>query len=148
MAAPAVAPDGIWLTPAEAAAMLRVSTMTVTRLLLAGDIPGLRARRAYRVPAAFVDGALTAIRAGASVDLAEFGREWKDATAYGGACPNGNAANSNVQRWKDSRVSSHTTREDGTPLRTCPKCGSHGSTPCPASGMASGAAPASRTGGA
>ena len=76
MAAPAVAPDGIWLTPAETGRRLRISAMTVIRMLQAGDIPGFRARTAYRVPAAFVADAVAAIREGGSIDIGEFGRQW------------------------------------------------------------------------
>lgn len=77
MAAPAVAPDGVWLTPAETGRQLRICAMTVVRMLLDGDIPGFRARTAYRIPAAFVADAVAAIREGGSIDIAEFGRQWK-----------------------------------------------------------------------
>jgi excisionase family DNA binding protein len=77
MTAQAVAPDGTWLTAAEAAATLRVSPVTIIRMFADGDIPGHRARSAYRFPAAFVADLLTAIGSGRSVDIREFGRQWR-----------------------------------------------------------------------
>lgn len=38
-----------FLTPAEVADMLRVSTMTVYRLIKAGDIPALKVGKSYRL---------------------------------------------------------------------------------------------------
>jgi excisionase family DNA binding protein len=40
------------LTVAEVAAMLRVSKMTIYRLVHAGDLPALRVSRSFRIPAA------------------------------------------------------------------------------------------------
>jgi excisionase family DNA binding protein len=39
-----------FLTVAEVAAMMRVSKMTVYRLVHAGDLPAVRVGRSYRVP--------------------------------------------------------------------------------------------------
>ena len=39
-----------FLTVAEVAALMRVSKMTVYRLLHAGDLPSVRVGRSYRVP--------------------------------------------------------------------------------------------------
>jgi excisionase family DNA binding protein len=39
-----------YLTVAEAAAMMRVSKMTVYRLVHAGDLPSIRVGRSFRVP--------------------------------------------------------------------------------------------------
>ena len=38
-----------FLTPAEVADMLRVSTMTVYRLIKAGDMPALKVGKSYRL---------------------------------------------------------------------------------------------------
>ena len=46
---------GEFWTVAEVAAMLRVSTMTVYRLIKAGDLPAVRVGRSYRLAAADVD---------------------------------------------------------------------------------------------
>lgn len=43
------------LTVAEVAALLRVSTMTVYRLIKAGQLPALRIGKSYRVPEEDVD---------------------------------------------------------------------------------------------
>ncbi|MTV25547.1 helix-turn-helix domain-containing protein [Nitriliruptoraceae bacterium ZYF776] len=43
------------LTVAEVAVMLRVSTMTVYRLLGSGELPGLRVGRSYRIRATELD---------------------------------------------------------------------------------------------
>jgi excisionase family DNA binding protein len=43
------------LTVAEVAAAMRVSKMTVYRLVHAGDLPALRVGRSFRVPEAAVD---------------------------------------------------------------------------------------------
>lgn len=43
------------LTAAEVAAMLRVSSMTVYRLIQAGELPALRVGRSYRILRADVD---------------------------------------------------------------------------------------------
>lgn len=44
-----------FLTVAEVAAAMRVSKMTVYRLVHAGELPAARVGRSYRVPAAAVD---------------------------------------------------------------------------------------------
>ena len=44
-----------FLTPAEVADMLRVSTMTVYRLIKAGDIPALKVGKSYRLAEDEVD---------------------------------------------------------------------------------------------
>jgi len=44
-----------FLTVAEVAAIMRVSKMTVYRLVHAGDIPAVRVGRSYRVPEQAVD---------------------------------------------------------------------------------------------
>lgn len=75
MAAQAVAPDGVWLTFEEAAAALRLSPVTVARMFHAGEIGGIAARCAYRIPAAFVADVIAASKS-AKVDIAEFWREW------------------------------------------------------------------------
>lgn len=43
------APRGRFLTVAEVAQMMRVSTMTVYRLLKAGDIASVRVGKSYRI---------------------------------------------------------------------------------------------------
>jgi hypothetical protein len=75
MTAPAVSPDGIWLTIAETAAELRLSDTTVWRI--ADRLPGFRAGTARRILAAFVADAKAAISAGESIDLVEYARQWK-----------------------------------------------------------------------
>ena len=47
-----------FLTVAEVAAMMRVSKMTVYRLVHAGDLPAARVGRSFRVPADAVHGYL------------------------------------------------------------------------------------------
>ena len=44
-----------FLTPAEVADMLRVSTMTVYRLIKAGELPAVRVGKSYRLAEADVD---------------------------------------------------------------------------------------------
>ena len=44
-----LAQSGAFLTVAEVAAMMRVSTMTVYRLIKAGDIPAVRVGKSYRI---------------------------------------------------------------------------------------------------
>ena len=44
-----------FLTVAEVAAMMRVSKMTVYRLVHAGDLPAARVGRSYRVPRTAVE---------------------------------------------------------------------------------------------
>lgn len=48
-----------FLTVAEVAAMLRVSNMTVYRLINAGDLPAARVGKSYRLTRADVDGYLS-----------------------------------------------------------------------------------------
>jgi len=47
---PPILGDLRFLTVAEVAALMRVSKMTVYRLLHAGDLPGVRVGRSFRVP--------------------------------------------------------------------------------------------------
>ncbi|ACQ81506.1 excision promoter, Xis [Beutenbergia cavernae DSM 12333] len=44
-----------FLTVAEVAELVRVSRMTVYRMVQAGDLPAIRVGKSYRVPAAAVD---------------------------------------------------------------------------------------------
>ncbi len=44
-----LAQSGAFLTVAEVAAMMRVSTMTVYRLIKAGDIKAVRVGKSYRI---------------------------------------------------------------------------------------------------
>lgn len=48
-----------FLTVAEVADLLRVSKMTVYRMVHAGDIPAVRVGRSFRVPQQVVDDLLT-----------------------------------------------------------------------------------------
>jgi excisionase family DNA binding protein len=49
---------GSFLTVAEVAALMRVSKMTVYRLVHAGDLPAVRVGRSFRVPEEAVRGYL------------------------------------------------------------------------------------------
>ncbi|MGC5172672.1 helix-turn-helix domain-containing protein [Microbacterium sp. DT81.1] len=51
-------PDVRFLTVAEVAAIMRVSKMTVYRLVHAGELPAVRFGRSYRVPETAVTDAL------------------------------------------------------------------------------------------
>lgn len=51
-------PDVRFLTVAEVAELMRVSKMTVYRLVHAGDLPAIRFGRSYRVPESAVADAL------------------------------------------------------------------------------------------
>ncbi|MBQ3359750.1 MAG: helix-turn-helix domain-containing protein [Microbacterium sp.] len=51
-------PDVRFLTVAEVAGIMRVSKMTVYRLVHSGDLPAIRFGRSYRVPEAAVADAL------------------------------------------------------------------------------------------
>ena len=51
-------PDVRFLTVAEVAELMRVSKMTVYRLVHAGDLPAIRFGRSYRVPESAVAEAL------------------------------------------------------------------------------------------
>ena len=48
-------PKGRFLTVAEVAASLRVSTMTVYRLIKAGELSSVRVGRSYRIPEGELD---------------------------------------------------------------------------------------------
>ena len=48
-------PKGSFLTVAEVAAALRVSTMTVYRLIKAGELSSVRVGRSYRIPEGELD---------------------------------------------------------------------------------------------
>ena len=49
-----------FMTVAEVAALMRVSTMTVYRLIKAGDLPAVRFGKSYRIDEADVDAYLAA----------------------------------------------------------------------------------------
>ena len=51
-------PDVRFLTVAEVATLMRVSKMTVYRLVHAGELPAVRFGRSYRVPETAVTNAL------------------------------------------------------------------------------------------
>jgi excisionase family DNA binding protein len=51
-------PDVRFLTVAEVAALMRVSKMTVYRLVHAGELPAVRFGRSYRVPQSAVTAAV------------------------------------------------------------------------------------------
>lgn len=51
-------PDVRFLTVAEVAELMRVSKMTVYRLVHAGELPAIRFGRSYRVPESAVAAAL------------------------------------------------------------------------------------------
>jgi excisionase family DNA binding protein len=51
--------DARFLTVAEVADMMRVSRMTVYRLVHSGDLPAIRFGRSFRVPESAVQHALT-----------------------------------------------------------------------------------------
>lgn len=51
-------PEVRFLTVAEVAAIMRVSKMTVYRLVHSGDLPAIRFGRSYRVPESAVADAL------------------------------------------------------------------------------------------
>lgn len=55
-----MAEPGALLTVAEVASELRVSTMTVYRLINAGDLPAFRIGKNYRIKRADLDAYLTA----------------------------------------------------------------------------------------
>ncbi|HET8956828.1 helix-turn-helix domain-containing protein [Microcella putealis] len=48
-----------FLTVAEVAEMMRVSTMTVYRMVHAGDLPAIRFGRSFRIPESAVAEAIT-----------------------------------------------------------------------------------------
>ena len=50
--------DVRFLTVAEVADMMRVSTMTVYRLVHAGELPAVRFGRSYRIPESAVEAAI------------------------------------------------------------------------------------------
>ena len=52
--------DARFLTVAEVADMMRVSRMTVYRLVHSGDLPAIRFGRSFRVPESAVEAAMTA----------------------------------------------------------------------------------------
>ncbi|WP_159807368.1 helix-turn-helix domain-containing protein [Cellulomonas citrea] len=54
-----------YLTVAEVAAVMRVSKMTVYRLLHAGELPGIRVGKSFRVPA---DALTTYLRSATTVE--------------------------------------------------------------------------------
>jgi excisionase family DNA binding protein len=50
--------DVRFLTVAEVAEMMRVSTMTIYRMVKAGELPAVRFGRSYRIPQADVEALL------------------------------------------------------------------------------------------
>lgn len=50
--------DMRFLTVAEVAEMMRVSSMTVYRLVHSGDLPAVRFGRSYRIPESAVEAAI------------------------------------------------------------------------------------------
>ncbi|MGT2425542.1 helix-turn-helix domain-containing protein [Amnibacterium kyonggiense] len=52
--------DARFLTVAEVADVMRVSRMTVYRLVHSGDLPAIRFGRSFRVPASAVQAAMSA----------------------------------------------------------------------------------------
>jgi excisionase family DNA binding protein len=70
------------LTAAEVADQLRVSTMTIYRLIRSGALPAVRVGRNYRVPVADLERYLTAqVVDPASVDLDAVGEDDSSAVA-------------------------------------------------------------------
>lgn len=59
-------PPDHFLTVAEVAAMMRVSKMTVYRLVHSGELPAVRVGRSFRVPSDAVDDYLRAVYSDAS----------------------------------------------------------------------------------
>ena len=53
-------PDARFLTVAEVADMMRVSRMTVYRLVHSGELPAIRFGRSFRVPESAVAAAMSA----------------------------------------------------------------------------------------
>jgi len=51
--------DVRFLTVAEVAEMMRVSNMTVYRLVHAGDLPAIRFGRSFRIPESAVEAAIS-----------------------------------------------------------------------------------------
>jgi excisionase family DNA binding protein len=73
----APAPDGDeLLTIEEARGRLRVSRATIVRAIKARDIPYVRFRRTYRIPAGFINRVLAAANRGETVVIEEFGHQW------------------------------------------------------------------------
>ena len=56
--------DVRFLTVAEVAELMRVSSMTVYRMVHAGDLPAVRFGRSYRIPESAVTAAIRIHRAG------------------------------------------------------------------------------------
>ena len=79
MAGKAVKGDGSWLTATETGDALRISPLTVVRMVDDGDLIGFRARSTIRIWGPFVTDALAAIRAGATINFGEFARQWREA---------------------------------------------------------------------
>ncbi len=72
------------LTAAEVAGLLRVSTMTIYRLIRRGELPAVRVGRNYRVRSTDLDAYLEQqVVDPATVDLAELGDLVDDARADG-----------------------------------------------------------------
>lgn len=65
------------LIPVKAAAMLlNISEMTIRRAFDAGEFPGMRFGRSYRVSRPFVLAVLGEVRAGRQVVVEEFAANW------------------------------------------------------------------------
>jgi Helix-turn-helix domain len=65
-----------FVTPKQFAAMIHVDPQTVYRMFDDGCLPGLRARRAIRIPEAFASECARLADRG-QVDVAQFGRQWQ-----------------------------------------------------------------------
>jgi excisionase family DNA binding protein len=62
--------DSRFMTVAEVADVMRVSNMTVYRLVHAGELPAVRFGRSYRVPAKAVENYLRSSRVEGTSDIA------------------------------------------------------------------------------
>jgi excisionase family DNA binding protein len=60
----------------DAAVLLDVSEMTVRRAFEAGEFPGIKFGRTYRVSRAFVDAVLAAVAAGHRVVVEDYAAAW------------------------------------------------------------------------
>lgn len=65
-----------WMSTTQAGGKLGYSATSIWRLCRDGDLPNMRAGKEFRVPAQLVKDACDAVRAGGSIDLVEFAREW------------------------------------------------------------------------
>jgi hypothetical protein len=65
-----------FVSAGEFADAIRVDRQTVYRTFADGDLPGLRARTAIRIPRSFLN-ACVELSSRGQLDLAVFGREWQ-----------------------------------------------------------------------